>query len=162
FIAVGADAGGTPQVQVFNLDGTIRFSFLAYDKGFRGGVRVATGDVDRDGVLDIITASGPGGGPHGEGFSGTDLPLIANFFAYDASFNSGVYVGAADLNGDGFADIITGAGRGGGPHVKAFSGRDGSLLQSFFAYASNFTGGVTVAGGDVNGDGIGDIVTGAA
>ena len=58
------------------------------------------------------------------------------------------------------ADIITGAGAGGGPHVKVFDGRTGARLQSFFAYDPAFTGGVHVAAGDVNGDGKADIITG--
>ncbi len=35
---------------------------------------------------------------------------------------------AGDLNGDGYADIVTGADAGGGPHVRAFSGLDGTEL----------------------------------
>ena len=91
---------------------------------------------------------------------GTDGSLIEQFFAYDPRFGGGVYVAAADFNGDGHADIITGAGPGGGPHVKAFSGFDGSLLASFFAYPATFGGGVTVAAADLNADGKADIVTG--
>src|SRR4029079_11796360 len=50
-----------------------------------------------------------------------------------------------DVNGDGRADLITGAGPGGGPHVRAFSGLDHSELASFFAYPASFAGGVFVA-----------------
>jgi uncharacterized protein (TIGR03118 family) len=160
--AVGEGAGGEPLVKVFNsLTNTLRFQFDAYDASFTGGVRVATGDVNGDGVPDIITGAGAGGGPHVKVFDGRTGSLLQSFFAYDTGFTGGVNVAAADVNGDGFADIITGAGPNGGPHVKVFSGKDGSLLQSFFAYASAFTGGVSVAGGDVNGDGFADIVTGA-
>ena len=35
---------------------------------------------------------------------------IAGFHAYDQIFGGGVRVAAADVNGDGMADIITGAG----------------------------------------------------
>src|SRR5439155_17392030 len=44
--AVGADAGDTPTVKVYNADGSPRFDFLAYDPAFTGGVRVATAGVD--------------------------------------------------------------------------------------------------------------------
>jgi hypothetical protein len=67
----------------------------------------------------------------------------------------------SDVNGDGYADIITGAGMGSFPEVKVFSGRDGSPLMDFFAYNSALPGGVFVAAGDVNGDGITDITIGS-
>src|SRR5207244_3072824 len=53
--AVGVGSGTTPQVKVYNPDGTLRFSFLAYDSAFTGGVTVATGDINGDGMDDIIT-----------------------------------------------------------------------------------------------------------
>src|SRR5262249_59190762 len=126
-------------------DGSHRFDIPAYAASFTGGVRVAVGDIDGDRTPDIITAAGPGGGPHVQVFSGTDGHLIRSFFAYAPTVAAGIWVSAGDVNGDGFADIITGAGAGGGPHIQAFSGKDGSVLFSFFAYAPSFSGGVTVA-----------------
>src|SRR5262249_47216771 len=61
--------------------------------------------------------------------------------------------------GDGYGEVISGAGESGSPQVKVFSGADLSVLYSFFAYAPQFTGGVRVAAGDVDGDGRADIVT---
>jgi hypothetical protein len=160
-IAVGADAGGVPLVKVYNPDGTLRFNILAYDPNFAGGVHVATGDVTGDGIEDIITGAGPGGGPHVKVFDGQTSRELQSFFAFDAKFMGGVSVAAGDVNGDGRADIITGAGPGGGPHVKVFDGATGAELASFFAYAPSFTGGVSVAAADVLGDGGADIITGA-
>lgn len=63
FAAVGADRHHVPQVRVYDaITGQLRSSFLAYPPGFRGGVRVAVGDVNGDGRADIIAGPGPGVG----------------------------------------------------------------------------------------------------
>jgi hypothetical protein len=71
-----------------------------------------------------------------------------------------VFVAAGDFTGDGKAELLTGADAGGGPHVRVFNAQDGSVLYNFFAYDSQFFGGVRVAAGDVTGDGVSDIITG--
>jgi hypothetical protein len=70
---------------------------------------------------------------------------VRSFFAYNANFLGGVRVAAGDVDGDGRADIITGAGAGAQGHVKVFNGQTGAEIRSFFAYGPNFTGGVYVA-----------------
>ncbi len=160
-VIVGAGSGGAPQVKVFDgATGALIRSFLAYDAAFAGGVRVAAGDVNGDGSADIVTGTGPGGGPHVKVFDGSTGALVRSFFAFDPGFTGGVYVAAGDLSGDGAAEMIVGADAGGLPHVKAFDGTTGVLVRSFLAYDVSFTGGVRVAAGDVNGDGSADIVTG--
>jgi len=159
--AVGPGAGRVPEVKLFAADGTPRFTFLAYDQRFTGGVTVATVDFNNDGVDDVVTGAASNGGPHVKVFDGRNLNQLASFFAYDASFTGGIFVAAGDVNNDGQVDIITGANAGGGPHVKAFSGVNLVELRSFFAYNAAFRGGVRVAAGDVNNDGNDDIITGA-
>lgn len=163
-IVAGLDAGGAPQVSVFNVASTAEqvASFFAYAPTFAGGVRVATGDVTGDGVADIVTGAGPGAGGHVKVFDGHTGAMVHSFFAFDPAFQGGVFVAAGDVTGDGIADIVVGADAGGGPHVKAFDGTSLALLQSFFAYDHAFVGGVSVAAGDVNGDGRADIITGTA
>ena len=161
-IVTGAGPGGGPHVRVFDgKSGQIAWEFMAYDPAFRGGCAVALGDVTGDGRLDVITGAGPGGGPHVKVFDGTSGAEVRSFFAFDPGFLGGVSVAAGDIDGDGFTEIVTGAGPGGGPHVKVFDGRTGELRQSLFAYADDFRGGVNVSVGDVTGDGTLDLVTGA-
>ena len=86
-IITGADAGGGPHVQVF--DGksfNVVRSFLAYNAGFSGGVRVAVGDVNLDGRSDIITGAGIGGRPHVKVFDGASGGVLRRFFEFSAGF----------------------------------------------------------------------------
>ncbi len=158
-IVVGAGVGGGPQVRVFNQLNQVQAQFFAYNKHFRGGVNVAVGDVNGDGVDEIITGAGKGEPPYVKVFD-EDGNLIFKFLAYNKNFRGGVNVAVGDVNGDGVDEIITGAGRGGGPQVRIFD-RFGRLQGQFFAYNKHFRGGVNVAVGDVNGDGVDEIITGA-
>src|SRR5581483_12100792 len=126
--ATGTDAGGGPNVVVY--DSTtkqVKFNFFAYAQNFTGGVRVAVGDVNGDGFPDVITAPGAGGGPDIHVYDGKSGQLIRGFFAFGQDFTGGSFVASADVNGDGFSDIIIGADAGGGPNVAVFSGKDNSI-----------------------------------
>jgi hypothetical protein len=109
-------------------------------------VYVAAGNVDGTPGDEILTGPGQGSGPEVEAFNGlTGLPLLA-FFAYDPTFPGGARVAAADINGDGRSEILTAAGPGGGPDVRAFDGLSAAQLEEFFAYDPTFRGGVYIAG----------------
>ena len=155
-IITGAGEGGGPHIRIFNIEGQVVSQFFAYEKDFRGGVNVAIGDIDNDGINEIITGKGKGGQPTVKvfDFQGNKKE---EFFAYGENFFGGVKVAAGDVNGDGNDEIITGAGEGGGPHVRLFKA-DGTLISQFFAYNKYFKGGVNVAAGDLHGDGIAEIV----
>src|SRR5262249_51252944 len=130
------------------------------DPAFTGGVRVALGDFNGDGIPEIITGAGPGGGPHVKVFDGRTGETLVSFFAYDAAFRGGVSVAVGDVDGDGQTDIVTAPGTGGGPDIRVFDAA-GNLKSKFLAYDPEFRGGVSVAVGDVNGDFRAKIVTGA-
>lgn len=125
--------------------------------GFKGSASIAVADINGDSNLEIIVGAGPGGGPQVRVFDLKGNPLL-NFFAYDEKFRGGVNVAAADLNGDGKAEIITGAGPGGGPHVRYFDEK-GQFINHFFAYDKELRKGVRVAAGDLDGDNIAEIIT---
>lgn len=157
-----------PQVRVFEADGTpvIGGGFFAYGT-FNYGVNVSTGDIDGDGVEEIVTGAGPGAvfGPHVRAFEldGTPVPGVS-FFAYGTN-KYGVNVTCADIDGDGYDEIITGAGPGEvfGPHVRAwnYDGEEITAISqvSFLAYGTNKFG-VNVTAGDIDQDGYAEIITG--
>jgi fibronectin-binding autotransporter adhesin len=156
-IIVGTGPGGGSTVAVFDgLTAAAIRTFVAFPGlSVNEPVAVAAGDVNGDGVDDIIVATGVNG--HVKAFSGANGAQLASFFAFPG-FSGGVTVAAGDVTGDGFADVVVAAGPNG--HVKVFDGTSNALVYSFFAYPG-FTGGIYVATGDVTGDGVADIITGA-
>jgi hypothetical protein len=162
FIVVGAGAGGGPQVNVYNgQTGALVNSFFAFNPAFSGGLSVATGDVSGAGADDIIVGAGPTGGPEVKVFSGPNPSVIVwDFMAFNPSFTDGVTVSAEDVNLDGHADLIIGAGPGGGSNVIAYDGATLQVLDNFFAYSTG-SGGVRVAQGGFNSAGQALIRTGA-
>lgn len=152
--------GGSSAVEIYTESGSLLRRFYPYGQGYFRGVNIALGDVNGDGVSEIMTGTGPGAAPHVRLFSVAGTPLNPGFFAYAKTFRGGVNVAAGDFDGNGKDEIITGAGRGGGPQVRVFSS-DGTVLGQFFAYDKAFRGGVDITAGDINADGIDEIVTGA-
>ncbi len=177
-LAVSADAGGGTRVTVFRVARTLTAAadFIALDDpGFRGGSRVAVGDVDRDGADDLVVGAGVGGGPRVAVYDGPSVlagapaRLVPDFFALDAALRSGVFITAADLDADGFAELAYGTGDTGGPRLRVVSGavlmanpgaRADQLpaAADFFAFDEADRSGLRVAGRDLDGDGRAELV----
>ncbi|MDB5313306.1 MAG: repeat protein [Gemmataceae bacterium] len=186
---VAADAGGGPRIAVWGLlpDGqwTARASFFGItgDPAFRGGTRVAVGDVNADGTPDLVVAAGSGGGPRVAVFDGTTLrsgtptKLVNDFFAFPGSgagtLRNGAYVAVGDVTGDGYGDLIFGAGPGGGPRVLVVSGKVlaqsgpaaalAAPVSNFFVGGTDTTRtGAAVAVTTAARDGVADVAAGPA
>jgi len=87
-----------------------------------------------------------------------DLQEINKFNLYN--LKGGYDISVIDLGGDGTDEILIGSGRWSKPEVKILR-NDGTVINSFLAYNKNFTGGINIAGCDFDGDGRGEILTGA-
>jgi len=151
-IVTGAGAGGGPHVRVFLGNGSPApgqpgDGFFAYGPTFTGGVSLAVGDVRPDVAGDeIVVGAASSGGPHVRIFSADGAPLDnGGFFAFDPNFIGGIQVAVGNFDGSSGQEIAVAAGPGGGPHVKLFHADGSALGGGFFAYASNFSGGVDVA-----------------
>ncbi len=193
---ITAATTGNPNVKVYNgaslehansfvnPESKLLASGFPYAINYNVGANVAVGDVNGDGYEDLITGAVPGN-PHVRVFdgkqivtsgvipTGSDASVLAEGFAYGVNFNVGANVASGDVDGDGFADIITGASAG-NPHTKVYDGQrvlvtgiistgiDSTVLEEFFPYALAFNVGAFVAAGDYNGDGFADVITGAS
>jgi hypothetical protein len=182
---VTPDRAGGPRVSIFSVLGganTLRANYFSLDPDFRGGVRTALGDFNRDGRPDLVVAAGFGGGPRvgvidgtraigTDGFDPADR-LVHDFFAFDPGLRDGAYPAAGDVDGDGAADLVFGPGDGGparllvisGPALLA-SGAVPAIANPIARFSPSTLGpdgsGVRPAVTDVDGDGRADVVVGA-
>ncbi len=158
-LVLAPQAGLSPEILIMNDKGNLLSSFLAYDKKFKGGVNISTGDLENNGSYEIVTAPLSKGGPHVRIFSNQGS-LLNEFFAYDAKYLGGVNLALGDLYGDKNKQIVT-APVTGGSEIKIFNS-SGTLLRSFLAYDAKFKGGVNIAVGDIDNDGKAEIITAPA
>ncbi|MCA9387559.1 MAG: VCBS repeat-containing protein, partial [Candidatus Andersenbacteria bacterium] len=162
-IVTAPGQGGGPHVRAFDATGTpeAETNFFAYAESFRGGVRVAAGDIDADGQDEIVVGAGKGGGPQIRVFEkdGTVKPI--QFFAFHPDFRGGIDVATGDVDGDGKAEVAACQFSEGQAWVKVYRyNAEQTVLSEFNAFGSPEVG-CTVAMGDIDADGADEIVVGA-
>lgn len=135
-------------------------SFFAYDTSLVGGFKLSGGNVIGNDNDEIIIGTAEKSAPQIRVFDG-DGNVMSQFYAYDSTLRNGVSVSACDVNGDGYEEIITAQGKGGWPIVKIFDGYGNVINEGFYVLDGKFTGGVNLSCGDINGDGISEIVVAA-
>ncbi|MFN7975876.1 MAG: Ig domain-containing protein [Acidobacteriota bacterium] len=159
-----------PHVRGWDRNGVAmgKISFYAYGT-LKYGANVGAGSTDLDAFCEIVAGAGPGAvfGPHVRGFDfdATSISSVAgiNFFAY-STLKYGVEVGAASIDADGPAEILTGPGPSPlfAPQVRGWNVDGGAATAigkvNFNAFPAPQYG-VNVAGGDVDKDLFAEIVT---
>ena len=182
FYGVAAGLGGASRVRVYDrTTGAGMADFYAFEPSFKGGANVVVGDVNGDGVPDIVVAAGAGGGARVEVIDGTKMnavlpdgeidpsAVLANFFAFDSNLRGGASVALARLDNGKGLDIVVGAGLDGGPRVRTFAftpGVAGGVTQlpgaigSFYAFDPSQRFGVNVAAGNLDGTGVDSVIVG--
>jgi hypothetical protein len=147
----------------------------------QSGTSVSSGDVNGDGVDDVIIGS-PNADPGGVSNAGATYVVfggrtgVISLSAANLTINgaaasdySGYSVSSGDVNGDGKDDVIIGAYGANslaGKTYVVFGGRTGVISLSTAnltingTAASDFSG-TSVSSGDVNGDGKDDVIIGA-
>jgi ELWxxDGT repeat protein len=159
-VAVGSDAGAGV-VRFLNPDRTERFSIMPFT-GFTGGVRTASADFNGDGIADLVVGSGPGIATRVKILNGVDQSVLFDLAPFEAAFTGGVFVAVGDINGDGKPDLLISPDEGGGPRVRIFSGVGFTQIADYFGIDdSAFRGGVRISVGDMDGDGMGEVIVAA-
>ncbi|MFO0928463.1 MAG: IPT/TIG domain-containing protein [Gemmataceae bacterium] len=146
--AVGSGAGPVASVTVYDSAGAAT-TLYPYGMAYRGGVHVATGDVNGDGTSDLIVAPAWNLAPVVKVYSGVDYTLLRTVVPYHPLFRGGVNVAAGDVLGLGAAQLVVGAGWGGPPVVRVYDLRTGVVLvRTIQPFLASHVYGVTVAASD--------------
>ena len=138
--------------------------FDAFEPSFRGGVRVATGDVNGDGRADLLLGTGPGAGQV-KVLDANGLALLGDFRPFGTAFSGGVFVAAGDLDGDGTAEPVIGPDENPNGEWRIYVLDDGfgtapedlDIMATIEPFVG-FPGGIRVATGDLDGDALADLL----
>lgn len=154
-IVVTPEANGGPQVAVYDKDGNLLGQWFAFDSNARTGIKSVVADLDADARDEVIAyPAQEGWGPQLRVFDQAGN-LQTQFFAYETGFTKGIQVVAADLDGEGEAEIIT-IPEDAPADVKVFD-RNGNLLSRFNAFPG-VEDNYLLAAMDMTGDGTGELV----
>ncbi len=154
--------GCGPQVKVFNRNGTqvLTKGFFAYSQGLRVGLRVAAGDVNKDGKAEIVTVPERGATAQVRVFDYAGKAKGTTGFYPYGTLPTGGDVAVADLNGDGKDEIVTVPGEGYPAQIRIFNSAGKATLNAgFYAYPRSIKTGFLISAGDLNSDGKAEIVT---
>ncbi|MFT3880016.1 MAG: FG-GAP-like repeat-containing protein [Gemmatales bacterium] len=163
-VTAGNNYGSQPFVKLLNATtGAVIQNIQAFETSFTGGVRVAMGDLNNDGMPDIVVA--PGAGRTGQvkaydGLTGQPLANFTPFTPYGTNYKNGLFVSVGNIDGLPGNEIIVSPQSGKLP-VAAFT-RTGATLSGFtpfYPYGINYTNGFTVATGNTNGGAADEIIT---
>jgi hypothetical protein len=146
-------AHGSPMVRFYSNDGTgtnftrVR-SFAPYSSNVSSGVQVAVADTNDDGIADLVTVPGTGFAAQVKIFTfdtgAVQFDLARQFNGFESTFKNGVSLTAADLDGDGNAEIILGGGTNGNARVRVLNSL-GDLLTEFTAFTTNKSAALRIA-----------------
>ena len=155
-LVVGSGTGyqSVPTVTVIDpVSGAEINQFLAFESGFRGGVQTVVADIDGDGSVEVLAASGSGKGEvRAFELDGTELTDF-RFRPFGDTYFGGLSIAFGDFDGNGTSDLAVGKSRGADVAVFALEGGAAgwaaSPFQLFQPYGSSHVNGVVLAAADI-------------
>jgi hypothetical protein len=164
-VGMGPDPKNSATFGIFNRNGLTAGKVTVFDAKTKYGVTLSSGDLDGDWTDEVIAGMGPD--PKNPAvmkvirYDGNGFIELASQTAYK-DMKYGINTAVGDIDGDNIPEIITAPGPG--PNnpalIKAWKMEGDKLVETneFTAFGSFY--GANVAIGDIDGDGIGEIIVG--
>jgi len=157
------DTGRTGYATIFlgNGNGTFRAG-TSYNTGLTAGYGLSLGDLNGDGILDLVATGVGGGAGRSTVQLGTGNGSFGTAVSYLAEGSSSQELSLSDMNGDGILDLVTAGYSGTDGYTTIRLGNGNGSFGTSTSYASDSAASNGVAVGDVNQDGVLDIITAGA
>ncbi len=163
-ILVAPQNGAAAHVRIFNTDGTLLTTFFAFQENLKAGAILKLADLTGDGLAELLVIPEGKAGSHLRAYqfntTTNTFTLLAQEFLFGTDFRGTMNITIADVTGDGNKEVIASPVTGGTSHVRVFeyANNDFTLLDDFFAYGEGVTIGAKIMTGDLDGNGIRDLV----
>ena len=139
---------GAGPVKIFNIRGDFINQFYPYDKLFKGGVKVISGDIEADGSAEIITLPLSQLKPLVRVFD-KNGQLKQEFLAFKENDQDGLELALVDVNADGKKEILV-YKKDNSSAIRIFSSA-GKLLLEFNSF-DNLKQGIAVTVANISDD----------
>jgi len=163
-IITSAGPGGSPHIRAFNKEGLAESDpnkLFAYGENSRQGVFVATGDIDADGLDEIITAPRVGGGPQVRVFEKDGTQRGIEIWPFHPDTRTGINVASGDVDSDGKDEIAMSQSENGQAWVKVYKYNNAKEVVGEWNAFGEATCGASVAMSDIDNDGGDEVIVAA-
>jgi autotransporter-associated beta strand protein len=161
-LAVGvATPGNRPRLMVIDAaTGRVATNGYAFAYEFLGGMSISSGMANLGGINTsvLLVGAGPGANPLVRVFNSVNGTLIKQFNAFSATYSGGINVAVS--NPDTLGQSIAVVSARTGSRVSAFDIDNPTITVANFEAFTTMMNGVSISVGDINGDGLNEIVVG--
>jgi hypothetical protein len=148
-----------PRIEIYRDTGELYMKAHPYTANYTGQIRIAVGDIDNNGFSELFVAPGPGSALPIKVYARHGSQIKSDWYPFGEGYTGGYSLAVGALSGPFRNNLVIGAGAGSKPFVNIYDWQY-NKIKDWFAYEMTFIGGVFVATGDVNGDGVDEVITG--
>lgn len=150
------------KIMAWRDDGQVFMKVYPYSTNYQGELRVAVGDLNADGYSEIYVAPSDGYPMPLKVYTRHGRKMRHDFYPFGENYTGGFYLGTGNIDGGPYKtdELLIGAGKNSQPKVSIYN-FNLDKIDEWLAWEYWFAGGVPVTGGDVDGNGIDEIIVGA-